>query len=183
MLHDFLTTNRAELIDRCRAMVTQRLAPKATGRELEHGIPLFLDQLITTLQGGQASESTSPRISGRAGGVEPDAAQMRSTATLHGRELLKHGYSVDQVVHDYGDLCQAITALALEQDSPIGVEEFRTLNRCLDNGIADAVTEYSYQCDSLGPDDRIQAFNDRLGCFFTRPTKSCPYGHARRCVH
>ena len=49
---------------------------------------------------------------------------MGATATLHGRELLKHGYSVDQVVHDYGDLCQAITALAAEQHSPIGVEEF-----------------------------------------------------------
>jgi hypothetical protein len=147
-------------------MVTQRLAPKATGRELEHGIPLFLDQLITALQEEQAPNGKPTfKVSGRAGGLAPGAAEMGATATLHGRELLNHGYSVDQVVHDYGDLCQAITALASEQQAPIGIEEFRTLNRCLDNGIADAVTEYAYQRDSLGPDYRIQAFNDRLGCF------------------
>ena len=49
------------------------------------------------------------------------------------------GYTADQVVHDYGDLCQAITDLAFERDAPFAVDEFRTLNRCLDNAIADAV--------------------------------------------
>jgi signal transduction histidine kinase len=147
-------------------MVTKRLAPKATTRELEHGIPLFLDQLITTLQEEQSPNGKPNfKVSGRAGGLAPGAAEIGATATLHGRELLRHGYTVDQVVHDYGDLCQAITALASEQQAPIDIEEFRILNRCLDNGIADAVTEYAYQRDSLGPDNRIQAFNDRLGCF------------------
>ena len=73
---------------------------------------------------------------------------MRSTATLHGRELLDGGYTIDQVVHDYGDLCQAITDLAFERNWPIQVDEFRTLNRCLDNGIADAVTEFTAQRDA-----------------------------------
>ncbi len=50
MLHEFLSNNRIELIDRCRLKVAQRPAPKATDAELEHGIPLFLDQLIKTLQ-------------------------------------------------------------------------------------------------------------------------------------
>ena len=63
----------------------------------------------------------------------------------HGKQLLKLGFTVDQVVHDYGDLCQSITDLAVERDAPFGVDEFRTLNRCLDNAIADAVTEFSYQ--------------------------------------
>jgi len=56
-------------------------------------------------------------------------------------QLLQHGFTVDQVVHDYGDLCQAITKLAVDRGAAIQVEEFRTLNRCLDNAIADAVTE------------------------------------------
>ncbi len=37
------------------------------------------------------------------------------------------GFSVDQVVHDYGDLCQAITDLAVERDAPFSVDQFRTL--------------------------------------------------------
>jgi signal transduction histidine kinase len=166
MLHEFLTINRVALIDRCRSMVAGRIAPKATGRELEHGIPLFLDQLITTLRVEQTSEpKLSRKVSGLAGGGPPGASEIGATATLHGRELSKYGYTVDQVVHDYGDLCQAITALALETRSPIDVEEFRTLNRCLDNGIADAVTEYAFQRDSLAPDQRVLALNDRLGFF------------------
>ena len=52
---------------------------------------------------------------------------------------------MDQVIHDYGDLCQAITELAFEQAAPFETKEFRTLNRCLDNAIADAVTEFTYQ--------------------------------------
>jgi signal transduction histidine kinase len=50
---------------------------------------------------------------------------------------------VSQVVHDYGDICQTITALAVEQRAPIAVEEFHTLNRCLDTAIAEAVTEHA----------------------------------------
>jgi signal transduction histidine kinase len=165
MLHEFLAINRDELISRCRLMVAQRLAPKATGRELEHGIPHFLDQLITTLRLEQTSEpKRSRRVSGPSDGGALGASEIGATAALHGRELLQQGYTVDQVVHDYGDLCQAITALAFEQRAPIKVEEFRTLNRCLDNGIADAVTEYACQRDSLVPDKGVQALNERLGC-------------------
>src|SRR5665213_2251920 len=165
MLHEFLAINRDDLISRCRLMVAQRLAPKATGRELEHGIPHFLDQLITTLRLEQTSEpKRSRRVSGPSDGGALGASEIGATAALHGRELLQQGYTVDQVVHDYGDLCQAITALAFEQRAPIEVEEFRTLNRCLDNGIADAVTEYASQRDSLVPDKGVQALNERLGC-------------------
>ena len=49
---------------------------------------------------------------------------------------------MDQVVHDYGDLCQAVTELAFERNAGIAVGEFHTLNRLLDNAIAAAVTEY-----------------------------------------
>ena len=66
-----------------------------------------------------------------------------STATLHGRDLLALGFTVSQVVHDYGDICQAVTELAMEQKAPITTEEFHTLNRCLDTAIADAVTEHA----------------------------------------
>ena len=49
---------------------------------------------------------------------------------------------MSQVVHDYGDVCQAITELAVEMDAPISTDDFRMLNRCLDDAIAGAVTEY-----------------------------------------
>ena len=36
-------------------------------------------------------------------------SEIAATAARHGRELLENGFTVDQVVHEYGDLCQAIT--------------------------------------------------------------------------
>jgi len=80
-------------------------------------------------------------------------------------QLLQHGFTVDQVVHDYGDLCQAITELAVARGAAIQVEEFRTLNRCLDNAIADAVTEFAEQRDLSFADGRVQTLNERLGSF------------------
>ncbi|MFI4910015.1 MAG: sensor histidine kinase [Steroidobacterales bacterium] len=164
MLHEFLTGNRADLIERCRLKVARRTAPRVTEAELAHGIPLFLDQLIKTLQVEQTSDPMlSRRVSGPAGGGPPVLSEMGAAAALHGRELMQQGFTVDQVVHDYGDLCQAITDLAFELKAPIEIDEFRTLNRCLDNGIADAVTEYSYQRSSAVANYGVQALSARLG--------------------
>jgi len=163
MLHEFLTTNRGDLIERCRLKVAKRLAPKVTDAELTHGIPAFLDQLIKTLQVERTSEPMRSRmVSGPSGGG-PVVSEIAVTAALHGRELSQHGFTVEQVVHDYGDLCQAITDLACERGAPIEIDEFRTLNRCLDNGIADAVTEFAFQRSSLAENSNVNALNERLG--------------------
>src|SRR5687767_4736862 len=164
MLHEFLAVHRADLIDRCRLKVVQRRAPKATDAELEHGIPLFLDQLVKTLRVERtADRARSREVSGASGGEGSVSSEIGATAARHGRELLQHGFTVDQVVHDYGDLCQAITDLAFEKEAPFEVDEFRTLNRCLDNAIADSVTEFTYQRDLLLEDAGVHALNDRLG--------------------
>jgi signal transduction histidine kinase len=163
VLHEFLTANRADLIERCRVKATQRRTPEATEAQLKHGISFFLDQLVRTLQVEQTNKPMeSRRVSGPSGGG-PAVSEIRVTATLHGRELLRGGYTVDQVVHDYGDLCQAVTDLAFERNAQIDVDEFRTLNRCLDNGIADAVTEFASQRDSLMAAESAQKSNERLG--------------------
>lgn len=165
MLHEFLTAHRTALIGRCRSKVAKRLAPTATEAELEHGIPLFLDQLTKTLRIEQSSAPMQSRkVSGAAGGVAtPVPSEIGFSAALHGFELLKHGFTVDQVVHDYGDLCQAITDLAYEQVAPIEVDEFRTLNRCLDNAIAGAVSEFSFRREILLGEKGSQTLNQRLG--------------------
>ena len=87
---------------------------------------------------------------------------MGVSATAHGEELLNLGFSIDQVVHDYGDLCQAITDLAVEQDAPLAGPGFGTLNRCLDNAIAEAVTEFGC-ARRLVAQKQADVFNERLG--------------------
>ena len=129
MLHEFLTTNRDEIITRTRAKVANRQAPLATNVELESGIPLFLTQLVGMLQ------TRSPE----------DGTAMGKSATRHGDDMLRMGFTVGQVVHDYGGLCQAITELAVERDTSIRSEEFKILNGCLDDAVAFAVTEFGRQ--------------------------------------
>ena len=164
MLHEFLITNRIELIDRCRLKAAQRPAPKATDAELEHGIPLFLGQLIETLRAEQPpAHNPSPEGTAQSDAERPGSTEIGVSAARHGRELLEQGFTVDQVVHGYGDLCQAVTEMAFEDGAAIGVDEFGTLNRCLDIAIADAVLEFSYIHESLITDIGKQAWNEHLG--------------------
>ncbi|MEO7724984.1 MAG: HAMP domain-containing sensor histidine kinase [Chthoniobacterales bacterium] len=165
MMHQFLTENRGELIERCRMKVARRPSPRATEAELDHGITLFLDQIIKTLQAEEAAQPMeSRRMSGPSGGVNAIFSEMGVAAKEHGRELLQSGFTIDQVVHDYGDLCQAVTELAVELNAPISNDEFRTLNRCLDNAIAVSATEFNAQRDNIFADKDAQA-NVRLGFF------------------
>jgi hypothetical protein len=131
-LETFLTENRAEIIDRCQKRVQER---KATDAELE-GVPLFLDHLVAILA------------------RDPSQA---SEATQHGRDLLEAGFTIAQVVHDYGDVCQTVTGLAIELEAPISNEDFRTLNFALDNAIADAVTEFTRVTEAAADDVHARA--------------------------
>lgn len=120
-----------------------------TSTELEHGVPLVLEQLVWALR----CEEESPGLDrDRAFGPArktPAAAENSRTSALHGKELLDEGYSVEQVVHDYGDICQVITELATERNVPVTVEEFHTFNRLLDSAIADAVASYGRHRDDV----------------------------------
>jgi hypothetical protein len=164
MMHTFLSNNRDELIRQCKEKVSRRPKRAATASQLRNGVRMFLDQLTKTLQADEAGEDVaSERISGASGGVAPVRSEMSVTAAAHGKQLLELGYTVDQVVHDYGDLCQAVTDLAFERDAPFAVDEFRTLNRCLDNAIADAVGEFSFQRDASMDEERSVEANERIG--------------------
>jgi signal transduction histidine kinase len=130
MLQDLIGSSRDDLISRARAKASARRSPSASTDEPEHGAPLFLTQLAETLRLEGTTTPFSPTAIG-AGGA------------MHGRELLARGYSISQVVHDYADVGQAITELAVERRAIISPEEFHTLCRCLDTAIAEAVTEYA----------------------------------------
>ena len=163
MLHEFLSAHREELISRCRRKVAQRHAPRATERELDYGIPVFLTQLTEILReensNCEAKSASDPSVSSAA----LIARGIEMTAVRHGNELLLKGFTVDQVVHDYGDLCQAVTELAIEFDTPITNNEFQSLNKCLDNAIADAVSAFGREHDRVFADATEHVMNERLG--------------------
>lgn len=132
VLADFVHSNRAAIIARTRARVAARPSPEPSVAELENGIPVFLDQLGDALRLAERSDVV-------------DHVELGLSAGKHGADLLRLGLTIAQVVHDYGDVCQVVTELAVEQAVPIAADDFRTLNLCIDDAIAGAVTQYSSQ--------------------------------------
>jgi hypothetical protein len=156
MLHDFLTANRDELIRRCRENEAKRAARHRFPDVIDHGIPVFLQQLTDTLRHEHLA------LAGKFAKTDPAPLpqSIGRAAALHGAELLRLGYTVDQVVRDYGDVCQTVTQMAIEQKSVISIDEFRTLNRCLDDAIADAVMAFGR--DRQAENEHSEALQNRL---------------------
>jgi signal transduction histidine kinase len=146
VLYEFIAVHRDEVIRRCRAKVAQRSVPPPTEAEINQGVPVFLDQLCDALRLGLTS-----------------SADIRQSAVRHGHDLLLQGFTVSQVVHDYGDVCQAITELAVELSAPISTDDFRRLNRCLDDAIAAAVTQYGHEHDRSTLEGETARGRERLG--------------------
>ena len=146
MLFAFITANRDAIIERTRDRVRQRRWPSVSTREIDEGVPLFLTQLSETLR----LEGTTTPFAGNAIG---------DAATRRGATLLAAGFDLAQIVHDYGDICQSITEIAIERREAITVEEFHTLHRFLDTAIAEAVTEHARLTARIKSDQEIE----RLG--------------------
>ena len=123
-------TTADEILEKARARVATRSAPPPTEVELTVGLPLFLDQLREALRRVRVREVA-------------DHDAIKRSAHQHGDSLYERGLTVAQVVHDYGDLCQVITGLAGDHKAAIGDAEFQTLNLCLDDAIAEAVTAHA----------------------------------------
>jgi len=126
MLHELIHKYRDEILRRAQTRAQERASTAQTVAKMSAGIPLFVDDLITTLRGHLD----------RTVDIDRDAA-------LHGELLFEMGYTVSEVVQTYGDVCQTLTQLAIELEAPIDNNEFRVLNRCLDEAIARAVTEFA----------------------------------------
>ena len=166
MLHEFLTLHRDELVERCKTRAALRFVPGGAYDAVRPtGVPLVLDQLIETFRAERVvAMRRNMRICGGS-----DASNGRQpideAASQHGLELSRNGFPVEEVVHGYGDLCQAITDLAVERNATIENHEFRTLNHSLDQSIAAALVSYSARpCTPLAADGSVQRLHERLGC-------------------
>jgi hypothetical protein len=138
-LQDFVNANHDKLVSMTREKVKKRNSgARSDGPETKHGVHVFLDQLRGALEDEQKRDPSK-----QAAADPPTNPDIAKTASLHGHDLFTSGFSVDEVVHDYGDVCQAVTELAVQQKVDISVVDSHTLNRCLDNAIAAAVTTWS----------------------------------------
>jgi CheY-like chemotaxis protein len=140
-LRRFIATHREELIERTKARVARRSSAQPGGAELDRGVPIFLSQLAAVLE---ESERTGARAGSTATVSASDTHASGERGARHPiPDLGTYGFTIEQIVHDYGDVCQAVTELAVEQDPTVTSAELHTLDRCLDNAIADAITSWN----------------------------------------
>ncbi len=136
LLHKFLLAERDKILALCSNKIMHLADSRSSSDEMERGLPLFYDELIEVLRAdadefAQVRDNTIENVH-------------RNSAERRGKESLRLGYSISQVVHGYGALCQAITQY-IEEDSSqtASPREFNRLNFCLDIAIAEAVTEFN----------------------------------------
>lgn len=153
MLRDFIILNRDQIIERTRLRVRERLPGQGIDANIEHGIPLFLSQLVDALKESKPLTAPSP------GRAEQAQKRIVTSAGIQGYDLLRSGMTVDQVVRGYGDVCQVVTQLAAEAGVVISADDFQVFNACLDDAIAGAVTAYGNQREL----DLVGASTERLG--------------------
>src|SRR5438552_16176237 len=107
MLHEFLAGHRDEIVKRSAAETAASAGPRSVRAGVDHGAPIFLDQLIDELRFGRSPSGEIARM-----------------AVQHGHDRLQEGFTVAQLVHDYGAVGQAITELAVELNVTISPDDF-----------------------------------------------------------
>ena len=139
-LRELMEQNREHILRLMRETERERGAIDGPTRELDGGIPNFYDQVITTLR--TAEHTGIDALLPSASMVPAPLSKLAEVAAQYGRELRRLGFSASQVVHVYGSLCDAVTRTAKELRVLIDADEFNLFNRCLDDAIGEAVTEF-----------------------------------------
>ncbi len=132
MLYQFLIDEREKILAATRRKAVALSDNRPTSEESERGLPRFYNRLIVELR--RESQGLPKRGNRKHGAM---------STLKYGRELSRLGYTVSQVVHGYGVLCQAITETAESEHAEITAGEFSVLNLCLDLAIAEAVTGFT----------------------------------------
>jgi hypothetical protein len=135
VLYEFLEKNEKTILGRAISKTIGISEDRPSTRELEKGLPIFYQELILALKNGPDAKATN--------NIQQSEELKTTQAASHGKESQRLGYTVSQVVHGYGTLCQSVTEYAQEQHFNIKAWEFRELNLLLDIAIAQAVTQYT----------------------------------------
>lgn len=137
LLHQTLAAKRDDVMRRWMEQVQGTRAPAALPTlELQDHLPAFLDYIIALLRDDAAGEDQAPDV--------PPAA----SAAGHGRQRLRLGFSLDSVVREYGALREAMVATARDAGAEISFRELEVLLNAIIDGIAKAVSEYTFQRDA-----------------------------------
>ena len=135
-LHELLAARQSEILNRWMEQVRGTLAPESISHiELVDHMPDFLASMIAAMR--IDTGSTAPVV------TDPPAA-----AAEHGEHRLRLGFSLDEVVREYGALADAVIAAAKNAGHDPTTRELQVLFAFVVSGMAGAVTEYAAQRDA-----------------------------------
>lgn len=124
-------------MQRWKVLVQGTIVPSALSpAELVDHLPRFLAEVTAALRSARGLPSTMPT---------PDETQ---TASEHGEQRLRLGFSLDAVIREYGALRDAIVGTAIEAGHTLTFDEAQCVFDATITGIADAVSEYTRQRDA-----------------------------------
>lgn len=156
MLHEFLTQERSTILAEAKRNAAKTQGARITSSAQQEGWGIFYDELIGLLKRNQPFE------------IHGEKGLHTVEAEKQGKEYLRLGYTVSEVVHSYGVICQAITSLATTLGFTITAREFQQLNLSLDTAIAESVSAFG----QLGTENVDRAEVRRLG-FLAHELRNC----------
>jgi hypothetical protein len=135
-LHAVLDEHSGDVMVHWQAKVQGTIIPESLPViELLDHLPVFLREVIDALREAEK-------------GTPDDGLEEIQTASSHGEQRLRLGFSLDSVVREYGAMRDAILAVGREAGVQITVREAQIVFDCTIEGIATAVSEYAWQRDA-----------------------------------
>jgi signal transduction histidine kinase len=171
MLHEFITKEQQYILKKCDEETVKLAGSKEISPAIRKGWNSFLDQLIELLSsehvtfdmypdtGKPDADQKAQQASDQDSQAKTDKQKLQPDAAARGKEYRRLGYTLSDVVHGYGIVCQGITTSATELKYQIATNEFSQLNLSLDVAIAAAVTGFELDTAS----ERKQGEIERLG--------------------
>jgi signal transduction histidine kinase/ActR/RegA family two-component response regulator len=153
-LRNVLSERQDDIVARFVAEVRRKdiSPPAVSGPLVVDHIPLLLDEIVAAL-------ANHPTVR-----VSQDAIDVSATARQHGGQRWGLGYDLEAVVREYGMLRHVILEFARAAGASPSIDEFDVLAKCLNVGVAEAVSEYTrYRDHQLEAERAHLEFLSRAG--------------------
>ncbi len=172
MLHDFLEKEQDYVLLKCDEATETLAGVKEISDSIRAGWKTTFDQLSELLKlekitfdlvqgkGKLTGEKKAEQKEREEKSKKESESVLRIAAQKRGEEYHRLGFTLSDVVHSYGIVCQAITSSASELSYQITPTEFSQLNLSLDVAIALAVTEYDRIQTVQGTKENIERIGD-----------------------
>lgn len=154
MIYEFLTRERETILSAAKQKAAESRWARINSDAVEEGWSVFYDDLTGLLK---SSEPPKPEAENTS---EPVQTKTK------GKEYLRLGYAISEVVQSFSIIYQAITESAGRLAYEITPEDFMKLNESFDTAVAEVITEFGkvqMEADAVQTEVQDHKEAERLG--------------------